>query len=175
MQSFDICRCFSLHGHRRQNAADKGKGKSKTKSKLIKKPYLRYLFIFVLNFQVERAAAAAEMTVKIRLARLGCKHRPFYRLVAADDKSRRDGKQIEVLGFFDPLQGSSLLLYFPHFSVNSIILDVSAHMNLHLYLPRERRWEKSEPQIRQDQVWLFPPSTLFFFLVLSSSHSHFRV
>uniref|UniRef100_A0A1J3FJI0 30S ribosomal protein S16 n=2 Tax=Noccaea caerulescens TaxID=107243 RepID=A0A1J3FJI0_NOCCA len=45
------------------------------------------------------------MTVKIRLARLGCKHRPFYRLVAADDKSRRDGKQIEVLGFFDPLQG----------------------------------------------------------------------
>ncbi|KAF3527388.1 hypothetical protein DY000_02036573 [Brassica cretica] len=45
------------------------------------------------------------MTVKIRLARFGCKHRPFYRVVAADDKSRRDGKQIEVLGFYDPLQG----------------------------------------------------------------------
>ncbi|VVB10349.1 unnamed protein product [Arabis nemorensis] len=32
------------------------------------------------------------MTVKIRLARFGCKHRPFYRVVAANDKSRRDGK-----------------------------------------------------------------------------------
>ncbi|KFK30092.1 hypothetical protein AALP_AA7G215900 [Arabis alpina] len=45
------------------------------------------------------------MTVKIRLARFGCKHRPFYRVVAADEKSRRDGKQIEVLGFYDPLIG----------------------------------------------------------------------
>lgn len=62
------------------------------------------------------------MTVKIRLARLGCKNRPFFRLVAADDKSRRDGKQIEVLGFYDPLQGSSLLLlYLPHLFDNSTL------------------------------------------------------
>ncbi|KAL1215726.1 Small ribosomal subunit protein bS16cy [Cardamine amara subsp. amara] len=45
------------------------------------------------------------MAVKIRLARLGCKNRPFFRVVVADDKSRRDGKQIEVVGFYDPLQG----------------------------------------------------------------------
>lgn len=65
------------------------------------------------------------MTVKIRLARFGCKHRPFYRVVAADDKSRRDGKQIEVLGFYDPLQGSNHLLPLP----SSVTLNVYAYMN----------------------------------------------
>ncbi|XP_010526916.1 PREDICTED: 30S ribosomal protein S16-1, chloroplastic [Tarenaya hassleriana] len=45
------------------------------------------------------------MAVKIRFMRFGCKNRPFFRIVTADSKSRRDGKQIEVLGFFDPLQG----------------------------------------------------------------------
>ncbi|KAL5722508.1 hypothetical protein ACHQM5_006023 [Ranunculus cassubicifolius] len=43
------------------------------------------------------------MAVRIRLARLGCRNRPFYRVVATDSKNRRDGKQIEVLGYYDPL------------------------------------------------------------------------
>ncbi|KAK2455977.1 hypothetical protein P8452_03046 [Trifolium repens] len=43
------------------------------------------------------------MVVSIRLARLGCTHRPFYRVVVADSKSARDGKNIEVVGFYDPL------------------------------------------------------------------------
>uniref|UniRef100_A0A2N9EY66 Ribosomal protein S16 n=1 Tax=Fagus sylvatica TaxID=28930 RepID=A0A2N9EY66_FAGSY len=45
------------------------------------------------------------MVVKIRLARFGCKHRPFYRVMTADSKSPRDGKHVEVLGFYDPLAG----------------------------------------------------------------------
>jgi small subunit ribosomal protein S16 len=43
------------------------------------------------------------MPVKIRLARCGAKKKPFYRLVAADSQSRRDGKFIEVLGTYNPL------------------------------------------------------------------------
>ena len=42
------------------------------------------------------------MAVKIRLARYGAKHRPFYRIVVADEKSPRDGKFIEVVGTYDP-------------------------------------------------------------------------
>ncbi|MBR3490056.1 MAG: 30S ribosomal protein S16, partial [Bacilli bacterium] len=38
------------------------------------------------------------MAVKIRLKRMGAKKRPFYRLVAADSRSPRDGKFIETLG-----------------------------------------------------------------------------
>ena len=43
------------------------------------------------------------MAVKISLARLGVKKRPFYRLVAADSEAPRDGKCLEILGFYDPM------------------------------------------------------------------------
>ncbi|MBC2711009.1 MAG: 30S ribosomal protein S16 [Desulfosarcina sp.] len=44
------------------------------------------------------------MAVKIRLARHGAKKRPFYRIVAADNDSPRDGRFIERLGTYNPLQ-----------------------------------------------------------------------
>ena len=43
------------------------------------------------------------MAVKIRLSRLGRRHRPFYRMAAIDSRSQRNGRVIEELGFFDPL------------------------------------------------------------------------
>jgi len=46
------------------------------------------------------------MAVKIRLKRMGAKKRPFYRLVAADSRSPRDGKFIETLGTYNPLDGN---------------------------------------------------------------------
>lgn len=42
------------------------------------------------------------MAVKIRLARHGAKKAPFYRLVVADSRSRRDGRFIESLGRYNP-------------------------------------------------------------------------
>ena len=44
------------------------------------------------------------MAVKIRLARHGAKKRPFYRIVAADGDSPRDGRFLEKLGTYNPLQ-----------------------------------------------------------------------
>ncbi len=41
--------------------------------------------------------------VRIRLARVGAKKRPFYRIVAADSRSPRDGKFIEILGSYSPI------------------------------------------------------------------------
>lgn len=43
------------------------------------------------------------MAVKIRLARHGAKKRPFYRIVAADEQSPRDGRFLETLGTYNPL------------------------------------------------------------------------
>ncbi len=40
--------------------------------------------------------------VKIRLMRIGSKKRPFYRIVAADVRSPRDGKFLDILGHYDP-------------------------------------------------------------------------
>ena len=42
------------------------------------------------------------MAVKIRLQRHGSKKRPFYRLVAADSRSPRDGRYLEIIGTYDP-------------------------------------------------------------------------
>lgn len=41
--------------------------------------------------------------VKIRLRRMGANKRPSYRLVAADSRSPRDGKFLEILGYYNPL------------------------------------------------------------------------
>jgi small subunit ribosomal protein S16 len=41
--------------------------------------------------------------VTIRLARGGAKKRPFYHVVVADSRSKRDGRYIERVGFFNPV------------------------------------------------------------------------
>ena len=43
------------------------------------------------------------MAVKIRLARHGAHRAPYYRLVVADSRARRDGRYIEQVGTYNPL------------------------------------------------------------------------
>ncbi|PKQ17360.1 MAG: 30S ribosomal protein S16 [Actinobacteria bacterium HGW-Actinobacteria-7] len=49
------------------------------------------------------------MAVKIRLARHGAKKAPFYRIVVADGRARRDGRFIEMLGRYNPRANPSLI------------------------------------------------------------------
>lgn len=44
------------------------------------------------------------MAVKLRLKRMGSKKRPFYRIVAADSRSKRDGSFIELIGTYSTLE-----------------------------------------------------------------------
>ena len=44
------------------------------------------------------------MAVRIRLTRLGRKKQPFYRIIVADSESKRDGKFLDIVGTYDPLQ-----------------------------------------------------------------------
>ncbi|MBN1347281.1 MAG: 30S ribosomal protein S16 [Phycisphaerae bacterium] len=44
------------------------------------------------------------MAVRLRLKRMGRRHRPFYRINAVDSRKPRDGKSIEELGFYDPVE-----------------------------------------------------------------------
>jgi small subunit ribosomal protein S16 len=60
------------------------------------------------SFAVAKVCAAGinlieEIMVVIRLARGGSKKRPFYSLVAADSRNRRDGRFIERIGFYNPV------------------------------------------------------------------------
>ena len=43
------------------------------------------------------------MAVKIRLKRMGAKKKPYYRVVVADVNTKRDGKSIEEIGYYNPL------------------------------------------------------------------------
>ena len=47
--------------------------------------------------------------VKIRLMRLGGKHKPFYRLVVADSRAPRSGRYIEAIGYYNPTTDPSTL------------------------------------------------------------------
>lgn len=40
--------------------------------------------------------------VKIRMMRMGSKKRPFYRVMAIDERKQRDGRPLEFLGTYDP-------------------------------------------------------------------------
>ncbi|MDD4731736.1 MAG: 30S ribosomal protein S16 [Desulfovibrio sp.] len=43
------------------------------------------------------------MALTIRLTRMGSKKRPFYRIVATNTASRRDGRPLEYLGYYNPM------------------------------------------------------------------------
>ncbi len=44
--------------------------------------------------------------IKIRLARGGVKNNPFYRIVAIDERRKRGGKPLDILGFWHPAKGT---------------------------------------------------------------------
>ncbi len=44
------------------------------------------------------------MAVKLRLTRMGRRHRPFFRINAVDSRTPRDGRVIEKIGHYDPLE-----------------------------------------------------------------------
>ena len=50
------------------------------------------------------------MAVKLRLVRMGKKKQPTYRIIAADSRSPRDGRFIEILGHYDPNQEQSKIV-----------------------------------------------------------------
>jgi len=47
------------------------------------------------------------MAVKLRLKRMGSKQKPFYRIVAADARSPRDGRFLESIGTYDPVNNDT--------------------------------------------------------------------
>ena len=47
--------------------------------------------------------------VRIRLTRLGAKKKPFYRVVVADSRSPRDGRALEILGHYNPMEEPPIL------------------------------------------------------------------
>jgi len=49
------------------------------------------------------------MAVRIRLTRFGRKKSPFYRIIVADSEAKRDGKFLDIVGTYDPLQDPAVI------------------------------------------------------------------
>ncbi len=47
--------------------------------------------------------------VRLRLTRMGAKKKPFYRIVAIDQRVQRDGRPIELLGYYDPMKSPKVV------------------------------------------------------------------
>lgn len=45
--------------------------------------------------------------LKIRLTRIGAKKQPYYRIVVAEERSRRDSRFVEILGHYNPRQATA--------------------------------------------------------------------
>ncbi len=49
------------------------------------------------------------MAVRIRLTRIGKKKNPFYRIIVADRECKRDGKFLDIVGTYDPMQDPAVI------------------------------------------------------------------
>lgn len=59
--------------------------------------------------EFKRRERYRNMAVRIRLTRMGAKKKPFYRIVASDSQAPRDGKFIEILGYYDPTKNPAVI------------------------------------------------------------------
>jgi small subunit ribosomal protein S16 len=61
------------------------------------------------------------MSASIRLKRFGTKKRPYYRIVVMDSRAPRDGKTIEEIGYYHPIDGEDKQISFDADKVKSWI------------------------------------------------------
>ena len=65
------------------------------------------------------------MAVKLRLLRMGAKKRPYYRIVAADSRVKRDGKYIELVGTYNPIANPAEIKSMRKLHLNGLIKGLS--------------------------------------------------
>ena len=80
------------------------------------------------------------MSVKIRLQRVGTKKKPFYRVVAIDEKQKRDGGVIEQLGRYQPI-------------VNGVQFDVDEEKVLKWLKNGAQPTETIRQQLKKAGIW----------------------
>ena len=78
--------------------------------------------------------------LKIRLKRAGRKSKPFYRVVLMESLSKRDGKPLEELGYYDPMKKTLDLdkdLLFKYLNVGAYPTDTMRHLILRMLEQKE--------------------------------------
>lgn len=88
------------------------------------------------------------MALKIRLRQQGRNNRPFYRLVVADCRSPRDGKYVELLGWYNPFEAEAEKC----FSMKMDRVQYWLNLGAELTESAEALVQKSAPSIIRQQT-----------------------
>jgi small subunit ribosomal protein S16 len=84
------------------------------------------------------------MATRIRLRRMGAKKRPFYRVVVADQRSPRDGRFIENIGKYHPLEEPSLIDIDETKALEWLRKGAQPSQSVQVLLTKAGIWEKFE-------------------------------
>jgi small subunit ribosomal protein S16 len=89
------------------------KEKKKKKKEDFRKRLTKPLFFVYSGNNVQfRHIRGGAMSARIRLKKFGTKKRPYYRIVVMDQRSPRDGKTIEELGYYHPIEAEDKQIVF---------------------------------------------------------------
>ena len=86
------------------------------------------------------------MTTRIRLRRMGAKKRPYFRVVVADQRSPRDGRFIENIGKYHPLEEPSLIDIDEAKAIDWLNKGAQPSQAVRVLLTKTGIWEKYEGQ-----------------------------
>jgi small subunit ribosomal protein S16 len=86
------------------------------------------------------------MATRIRLRRMGAKKRPFYRVVVADQRSPRDGRFIENIGKYHPLEDPSLIEIDEAKALEWLRKGAQPSPSVQVLLTKAGIWEKFEAE-----------------------------
>ena len=86
------------------------------------------------------------MAVRIRLRRMGAKKRPFYRVVVADQRSPRDGRFIENIGRYVPLDDPSTIEIDEERALHWLRVGAQPSNTVRVLMTKIGIWEKFEAE-----------------------------
>ncbi|HZD80028.1 MAG TPA: 30S ribosomal protein S16 [Actinomycetota bacterium] len=92
------------------------------------------------------------MATRIRLRRMGAKKRPFYRVVVADQRSPRDGRFIENIGKYHPLQEPSLIDIDEERALHWLRVGAQPSRSVQNLLVKSGIWERFQAERKASQA-----------------------
>ena len=106
------------------------------------------------------------MAVKMRLKRMGAKKRPFYRIVVADSRSPRDGRFIEEVGYYNPVENPAVVKVDKELVLLRIVNEIKGRMmedivllETKLFYPKKEVF-KLQFSIGEFDMVIFDPKTI---------------
>lgn len=92
------------------------------------------------------------MATRIRLRRMGANKRPFYRVVVADQRSPRDGRFIEIIGKYHPLDEPSVIEIDEAKALDWLRKGAQPSQTVQVLLSKAGIWDKFQAEKKESKA-----------------------